>query len=83
MDSYSDRKTAHCFQGFSAKCIFQMFMFAGLEVIKIVYTPITDPYTGIWRPRKLNRLLKWIPRFNFREIQVLGKNVQNKFQIEI
>jgi hypothetical protein len=44
-----------------------------LEVVKFVYAPITDPYTGIWGPRKLDRFLKWIPRFNFREIQILGK----------
>lgn len=51
---------------------------SGLKVVKIVYTPITDPYSEKWNPRKLDRFLMWIPRFNLREIQVLGKKITHK-----
>ncbi|MFX0150451.1 MAG: class I SAM-dependent methyltransferase [Candidatus Hodarchaeota archaeon] len=78
LDSYGDIKIAHRYQGFSAKCLSQMFKFAGLKVVKVVYTPITDPYSEKWAPRKLDRFLKWIPRFNLREIQVLGKKITHK-----
>ena len=72
LDSAGDYLAAHRYQGFTERQLRQMFQFAGLKVLQRAFVPITDPYSGKYGPRKLDIFLKWMPRFNMREIQMLG-----------
>ena len=62
LKDHLDTGSQHYYQGHSARELRAMMEAAGLRVLQ----------TGYGKTRRLDRVLKWIPRLNKVEVQILG-----------